>query len=64
MFVVNVSPLACTGCEACVTTCPTDVLRVDASRRVAYPAYPDDCQGCFVCVFDCPFEAIRLTCSR
>ncbi len=48
----------CTGCGACVDSCPTDVIRM--KERKARVAYAEDCQGCFLCEFDCPVEAIRV----
>ena len=34
----------CIGCETCVKTCPTDVIRQDAKTKKAIIAYPADCQ--------------------
>ncbi len=59
MPLVKVNEGACTGCEVCVETCPTDVLRLSPDRK-AFMAYPDDCQGCFVCQWDCAYGAIRV----
>jgi len=56
---VEVNLEACTGCGVCVETCPTDVLRLDASQN-ATVAYQQDCQGCFICQWDCAYEAIRV----
>ena len=55
---VKIEDEICTGCGACINSCPTDVIRMDAGKaRVAYPA---DCQGCFLCEFDCPVDAILV----
>lgn len=56
---VEVNRSACTGCEVCVETCPTDVLRLDKEHK-AIMAYVEDCQGCFICQWDCAYEAIRV----
>ena len=59
MFVdVNIEEKICTGCGACVDSCPTDVIRMHASK--ARVTYPEDCQGCFLCEFDCPVDAIMV----
>ncbi len=59
-LVVNES--ACTGCGACVESCPLDVLHMDGG--VAKALYIEDCQMCFLCVFDCPVKCIRIEISR
>src|SRR5262245_60994705 len=48
----------CTGCEACVTVCPTDVLTLaqNKSRVVRF----DDCIQCEQCVLACPTTALVM----
>ena len=48
----------CDGCGACIDSCPTDVLRLDAATNRAVAAYPADCCICFLCQEDCPQDAI------
>ena len=55
---VKIDGVVCTGCGACVDSCPTDVIRQDTESRKAYVAYAEDCQVCFLCEFDCPVDAI------
>jgi thioredoxin reductase/ferredoxin len=61
----RVSPLVhsinddrCTGCEACTTVCPTDVLELvnHKSRVLRY----DDCIQCEQCAFVCPTTALVM----
>jgi NAD-dependent dihydropyrimidine dehydrogenase PreA subunit len=55
---VRIDERVCTGCGACVDSCPTDVIRMkDSKARVVYG---EDCQGCFMCEFDCPVDAIYV----
>jgi NAD-dependent dihydropyrimidine dehydrogenase PreA subunit len=56
---VEVNKAACTGCNVCIETCPTDVLRLDNESK-AYVAYEEDCQVCFICQWDCVFEAVTV----
>ena len=55
---VRIDVKICTGCGACVDSCPTDVIRMKDSK--AHVMYAEDCQGCFMCEFDCPVEAIYV----
>lgn len=47
---------ACTGCGACVETCPVDAITVDDVAKVDAEA----CTECGACVEECPVEAITL----
>jgi len=55
---VRIDERVCTGCGACVDSCPTDVIRMNDKK--AFVKYAEDCQGCFMCEFDCPVNAIYV----
>ncbi len=61
---IEITTVGCTGCGACVDSCPTDVIRMDEATRKAQGVYADDCQGCFLCQFDCPVHVIRVVTTR
>ena len=48
---------ACTGCEACIETCPTEALSMVDDKAVCND---DECVDCGVCLEACPVEAISL----
>jgi NAD-dependent dihydropyrimidine dehydrogenase PreA subunit len=51
----------CTGCEACVSACPSHVL--DPSAKAGEPpriARLDQCQTCYLCELYCPEDAIYV----
>ncbi len=54
---IAIDTAACTGCGACIATCPTRSLR-RARKAVAYT--PDSCRGDRSCVEICPAGAIGL----
>ena len=41
---VKIDVNVCTGCGACVDSCPTDVIRMKDLK--AHVRYAEDCQGC------------------
>jgi ferredoxin len=45
----------CTGCGACLLTCPTHAIRPVGGRLTCRP---DRCTGCAECVEICPADAI------
>lgn len=49
----------CTGCDACVEICPTNVLDRTPEGLPAI-ARQDDCQTCFMCELYCPGDAIYV----
>src|SRR5947207_3234916 len=48
----------CTGCDACVAVCPTNVLDLveNKSRVLRF----QDCIQCEACMFACPTEALVM----
>jgi len=61
MNYVKIDQIVCTGCGACVDSCPTDVIRMEPRSRKANVVYAEDCQVCFLCEFDCPVDAILVS---
>ncbi len=47
----------CTGCESCVTECPSDAIKMENGKAVIDKEL---CIDCGVCVDVCPVEAISL----
>ena len=47
----------CTGCDACVTACPSHVLD-PAAEGPPRIARLDQCQTCYLCELHCPQDAI------
>ena len=46
----------CTGCNICVTACPTNVF--DKTDGIPVIARQGDCQTCFMCELYCPEDAL------
>jgi ferredoxin len=47
----------CTGCESCVSECPSEAIHmVDGKACVD----PETCVDCGVCIDVCPVEAISM----
>lgn len=59
----------CDGCNVCVDSCPTDVIKlIDPGTEKIGPrtwkaviAYPHDCHSCRLCAIDCHVDAITVT---
>lgn len=47
----------CTGCESCVSECPSEAISMSENKAVIDG---DACIDCGVCVDACPSEAISL----
>lgn len=58
IFSPQINPDRCIGCEACVTSCPTDAL--SQRHQKAFLARPDACTYCLLCEEVCPVGAIEL----
>jgi 2-oxoglutarate ferredoxin oxidoreductase subunit delta len=55
----------CKGCEICVSSCPTDVIRMEKKvngkgYHFAYMEHPDACTGCSNCAVVCPDGVITV----
>lgn len=48
---------ACTGCGACLLTCPQQAIRPGVDARLTVLA--GRCDGCAECIEVCPADAIR-----
>ncbi|HTJ40546.1 MAG TPA: NAD(P)-binding domain-containing protein [Kofleriaceae bacterium] len=58
ILVHDINDDRCTGCDACVAVCPTNVLDlVDNKSRVLHF---QDCIQCEACMFACPTEALVM----
>ena len=47
----------CTGCESCVTECPSEAIKMAKDKAVVDA---ETCIDCGVCVDACPEEAISM----
>lgn len=47
----------CTGCGACVDSCPSEAIEMQDGKAVVDE---DKCVDCGVCVDECPVEAISM----
>ena len=45
----------CTGCEACISTCPTEAITKEGDKC---KIDPETCVDCGACASVCPVEAI------
>jgi len=52
-----ISESRCTGCNICVSACPTNVFEM-VPGGVPRIARQDDCQTCFMCELYCPEDAL------
>lgn len=49
----------CTGCNICVSACPTNVFDIVRGKPPQI-ARQDDCQTCFMCELYCPEDALYV----
>lgn len=54
-----VSPERCTGCNICVSACPTQVFEA-VPNGIPRIARQSDCQTCFMCELYCPTDALYV----
>ena len=47
----------CTGCESCVSECPSEAIKMVNGKAFVEA---DQCVDCGVCVDACPVEAITM----
>jgi thioredoxin reductase/NAD-dependent dihydropyrimidine dehydrogenase PreA subunit len=58
VLVHDINDDRCTGCDACVAVCPTNVLDLVANKSRVLRFH--DCIQCEQCVFACPTEALVM----
>ncbi len=47
----------CTGCESCVSACPSEAIKMERGKA---KVDVEKCVDCGVCVDECPVEAISM----
>ncbi len=52
----KVDKSTCTGCEACIDSCPSEAIVMEDGKATI----TDACVDCGVCVDECPVEAISM----
>jgi thioredoxin reductase/NAD-dependent dihydropyrimidine dehydrogenase PreA subunit len=58
LLIHSINDDRCTGCDACVAVCPTDVLELNNNKSKV--ARFDDCIQCEQCVSACPTTALVM----
>lgn len=58
LLVHSINDDRCTGCDACVTVCPTDVLELDQNKSRVKRF--EDCIQCEQCALVCPTTALVM----
>ncbi|HEY0195408.1 MAG TPA: NAD(P)-binding domain-containing protein, partial [Kofleriaceae bacterium] len=58
ILVHDINDDRCTGCDACVSVCPTNVLDLVANKSRVLRFH--DCIQCEACMFACPTEALVM----
>ncbi|MGA0543116.1 4Fe-4S binding protein [Neotabrizicola sp. VNH66] len=54
-----ISASRCTGCNICVTACPTNVFEA-VKGGIPQIARQEDCQTCYMCEVWCPEDALYV----
>jgi NAD-dependent dihydropyrimidine dehydrogenase PreA subunit len=61
VFVPEIDPASCSGCDACARLCPTDALAIrERGEGLAYVVDGSHCTGCNLCVDVCEDEAVSV----
>ncbi|MES2238023.1 MAG: ferredoxin family protein [Pseudomonadota bacterium] len=67
-MIEHIDLVACDGCNVCIDSCPTDVLRMvevaapwEEKGWKAVVMYTNECHSCRLCAIDCHVDAIRVT---
>ncbi len=58
-----VDPIGCTGCEVCVSVCPSNCISIiasDLNYNGVARVNSEICNGCTFCAVDCPWETISM----
>jgi Pyruvate/2-oxoacid:ferredoxin oxidoreductase delta subunit len=58
-----IDPTLCTGCEVCVTVCPSNCITIiesDLNFNGIATVNQEICNGCSFCAIDCPWETISI----
>ena len=59
-MIESIDMSVCNGCGICVTSCMSDVIRMDNKTGQPIIKYREDCATCLVCQMDCPTKAIQI----
>ncbi len=67
-MIESIDLVACDGCNVCIDSCPTDVIRLveignpwETSGWKAHISYPNECHSCRLCAIDCHVDAIHVS---
>jgi len=52
----KVDKKTCTGCEACLESCPSEAIKMADGKALV----TDSCVDCGICIDECPVEAIAM----
>ncbi len=56
--VPSVERSSCTGCESCITWCPSGALKIESDGFIMLDA--NKCVGCGECILSCPSEVFSI----
>ncbi len=57
---IEIDKEACTGCDLCILSCPTDCLELDTEVMVAYILRLDTCIICHNCELVCKPDCLHI----